>query len=169
MRLWEEVADERGDRFPAELGFATWDQMPQAPKRDLFLDLTARPQSDRLLLETDNGDNPGIELRDFRGYYPVTRLVFKAAPDSAQPVWLYYGNLEAMPPRYDLALVASDLLKAERSTVTPDAEQNLATKSSFAGQTLTGSSRYLFWGALAIVVIVLLAIMSRSLPKPQQQ
>ena len=122
-----------------------------------------------LFLETDNGDNPPIELRDFRGFYPVTRVVFKATPDPAQPVWLYYGNLDSVAPHYDLTLVASELLKAERSTVTAGAEENLSPTPSFAGQTLTGSTRYIFWGALALVVIVLLAIMSRFLPKQQQQ
>jgi hypothetical protein len=121
-----------------------------------------------LFLETDNGDNPAIELHDFRGFYPVTRVVFKATPDPAQAVWLYYGNLDAAIPHYDLTLVAGELLKAERSTVTAGAEENLSPKPSFAGQTLTGSTRYIFWGALALVVIVLLAIMSRFLPKQQQ-
>jgi hypothetical protein len=169
MRLWEEVTDERGDKFASELGRATWDQAPNSPKRDLVIELNARPRSDRLFLETDNGDNPAIELHDFRSYYPVTRVVFKATPDSAQPVWLYYGNLDATAPRYDLTLVAGELLKAERSAVAAGPEQNLSSKPSFAGQTLTGSTRYIFWGALALVVIVLLAIMSRFLPKEQQE
>jgi hypothetical protein len=168
MRLWEEVTDERGDKFGVELGRATWDQTPNAPKRDLVIKLNARPKSDTLFLETDNGDNPAIELHDFRGFYPVTRVVFKATPDPAQAVWLYYGNLDAAIPHYDLTLVAGELLKAERSTVTAGAEENLSPKPSFAGQTLTGSTRYIFWGALALVVIVLLAIMSRFLPKQQQ-
>jgi hypothetical protein len=168
VRLWEEVTDERGDKFASELGSATWDQTPNSPKRDLVIELN-RPKSDTLFLETDNGDNPTIELRDFRGYYPVTHVVFKATPDPAQPVWLYYGNLDAAAPRYDLTLVAGELLKAERSTVTAGAEENLSPTPSFAGQTLTGSTRYIFWGALALVVIVLLAIMSRFLPKTQQQ
>jgi hypothetical protein len=165
MRLWEEITDERGDKFASELGRATWDQTPDSLKRDLVIELNARPKSDTLFLETDNGDNPAIELRDFRGYYPVTRVVFKATPDSAQPVWLYYGNPDTTAARYDLSLVAGELLKAERSTVTARAEENLSPKPSFAGQTLTGSTRYFFWGALAFVVIVLLAIMSRFLPK----
>ena len=168
MGLWEEVTDERGDKFTAELGRATWDQTPNSPKRDLIIELNARPQSDTLFLETDNGDNPAIELRDFRSYYPVTRVVFKATPDPAQPVWLYYGNLDATAPRYDLTLVAGELLRAERRTVAASAEENLSSKPSFVGQTLTGSTRYIFWGALALVVIVLLAIMSRFLPKAQQ-
>jgi hypothetical protein len=169
MRLWEEVTDERGDKFASELGRATWDQTPNSPRRDLVIELNARPKSDTLSLETDNGDNPAIELRDFRGFYPVTRVVFKAAPDPAQPVWLYYGNPDAAAPHYDLTLVAGEVLKAERDSVSPGAEENFSPKSSFAGQTLTGSSRYIFWGALALVVIVLLAIMSRVLPKQQQQ
>jgi hypothetical protein len=169
VRLWEEVIDERGDKFASDLGHATWDQTPDVPKRDLVVDLNARPKSDTLFLETDNGDNPAIELRDFRGYYPVPRVVFKARTDPAQPVWLYYGNLDATAPRYDLNLVAGEVLKAERSTVAAGAEENLSPKPSFVGQTLTGSTRYIFWGALALVVIVLLAIMSRFLPKPQQQ
>jgi hypothetical protein len=78
---------------------------------------------------------------------------------------LYYGNPDTTAARYDLSLVAGELLKAERSTVTARAEENLSPKPSFAGQTLTGSTRYFFWGALAFVVIVLLAIMSRFLPK----
>jgi hypothetical protein len=169
MRLWEEVTDERGDKFVSELGRATWDQTPNSPKRDLVIELNAHPKSDTLFLETDNGDNPAIELRDFGGYYPATRVVFKSTPDPAQPVWLYYGNLDATAPRYDLTLVATELLKAERGTVTAGAEENLSPKPSFVGQTLTGSTRYIFWGALALVVIVLLAIMSRFLPKAQQQ
>ena len=169
MRLSEEVTDERGDKFASELGRATWDQTPNSPKRDLVIELNARPQSDTLFLETDNGDNPAIKLRDFRSYYPVTRAVFKATPDPAQPVWLYYGNPDAPAPRYDLTLVAGELLKAERTAVTAATQENLSSKASFVGQTLTGSTRYIFWGALALVVIVLLAIMSRFLPKAQQQ
>ena len=168
MRLWEEVTDERGDKFASELGRATWDQTPNSPKRDLIIELNARPNSDTLFLETDNGDNPAIELRDFRGFYPVTRVVFKATPDPAQPVWLYYGNPDATAPRYDLTLVAGELLKADRTTVAPGTGENLSPKSAFVGKTLTGSTRYMFWGALALVVIVLLATMSRFLPKQQQ-
>jgi hypothetical protein len=169
MRLREEVTDERGDKFAAELGRATWDQTPNSPNRDLVIDLNARPKSDTLLLETDNGDNPAIELRDFRGYYPVTRVVFKATPDPVQPLWLYYSNPDAAGPHYDVTLVAGELLKAERNTVTEGAEESLSPKLSLVGQTLTGSTRYIFWVALALVVVVLLAIMSRFLPKQQQQ
>jgi|SRR5438132_8372734 len=168
MRLWEEVTDERGDKFPCELGRATWDQTPPTAKHDFVIELKARPQSDTLFLDTDNGDNPAIGLREFRCYYLVTRVVFKAGPDPAQPVWIYYGNREASAPHYDLNLVARELLRAERSTVMPTAEENFSSKAAHVGEMLTGSARYIFWAALALVVIALLAIMSRLLPKPEQ-
>ena len=168
MRLWEEVTNERGDKLPRELGRATWDQTPAKATREFIIQLNARPQSDMLFLETNNGDNPAIELREFRCYYPVTRVVFKTAPDSTHPVWLYYGNREASAPHYDLSLVADELLRADRATVVSGGEENLSSKAERVGQTLTGSARYIFWGALGLVVVVLLGLISRFLPKSQQ-
>jgi len=168
MRLLEEVTDERGDKFPRELGRATWDQTPAKATREFIIQLNAQPQSDTLFLETNNGDNPVIELHEFRCYYPVTRVVFKTAPDSTHPVWLYYGNRKASAPHYDLSLVAGELLRADRATVVPGGEENLSSKAERVGQTLTGSARYIFWGALGLVVVVLLGLMSRFLPKSQQ-
>src|SRR5437867_12184397 len=100
--------------------------MPTKATPELVIKLDAQPQGDTLLHETDNGDNPGIELREFRCYYPATRVVFKAAPDSTQPVWLYYGNREASAPHYDLSLVPGELLRAARSTVIPGRYENLS-------------------------------------------
>jgi hypothetical protein len=168
MRLWEEITDERGDKFPCELGRSAWDQTPTTGKRDLIIQLNARPQSDTLFLGTDNGDNPPIELRDFRAYYSAARVLFKAEPDPAQPIWLYYGNRDATAPHYDLTLVSGELLRAERSNMIAGAEEGLSSSADRVGQTLTGFSRYIFWGTLALVVIALLAIMSRLLPKSQQ-
>jgi hypothetical protein len=168
MRLWEEVTNERGDKFRRELGRAAWDQTPAKATREFLIQLNPPPQSDALFLETDNGDNPAIELHDFRAYYPATRVLFKAAPDSAQPIWIYYGNNNATAPHYDLTLVAGELLRAERTSVVPGIEENLSGKTNRVGETLTGSARYIFWGALALVVVALLGLMSRFLPKPKQ-
>ena len=147
MRLWEEVADERGDKFPSELGRATWDQTPSNLKRDFVIQLNTRPQSDTLFLETDNGDNPAIEPRDFRAYYPATRVLFEATFDPAKPIWLYYGNRDATAPHYDLALGSRELLGAERTNIVAGAGENLSSSTNRVGQALTGSSRYIFWGA----------------------
>ncbi len=165
MRLWEEATDERGDKYPRELGRATWSRVPSRSADELAIQIKDRPVSDTLFLETENGDNPPIGLANFRCFHPVERLVFKAAPDA--PVWLYYGNRDTGAPRYDVNLVANQLLRAERSTANAGSEENVASKIERAQEKLTGSSRYIFWGVLAVVVVALLGLVSRLLPKSE--
>jgi Protein of unknown function (DUF3999) len=165
MRLWEETADDRGDKFPRELGHATWKKVPGETTQEFAIHLNLAPRSDTLFLETDNGDNPAIKLHDFRGHYPVSRVVFKAASDSTQPIWIYYGKPDAASPRYDVALIADQLLRAERAPATLGQQENMHSKTERIIRTLSGSSLYIFWGVLAIVVIALLLLISRLLPK----
>jgi hypothetical protein len=165
MRLWEEVTDDRGDKFPRELGHATWKRVPGETTRELAIHLDVVPRGDTLFLETDNGDNPTIKLHDFRGHYPVTRVIFKTPSDSTQPIWIYYGNPGAASPRYDVALIANQVLRAERTPATLGRQENMHSKSERIIQTLSGSSLYVFWGVLAVVVVALLLLISRLLPQ----
>ena len=167
MRLWEEVADDRGDKFPRELGHATWKKVPGETTREFAIHLGAAPRSGTLFLETDNGDNPAIKLHDFRGHYPVSRIIFKAAADSTQPIWIYYGNPDTASPRYDVALIADQLFRAERATATLGRQENMHSKTERIIQTLSGFSLYIFWGVLGVVVAALLLLISRLLPKTQ--
>jgi hypothetical protein len=167
MDLWEELTNDRGDKFPRKLGHASWKKVPGETTREFEIHLNAAPVSDTLFLETDNGDNPPIDLRDFRGHYPVTRVVFKTPPDSSQPIWLYYGNPDALLPRYDVALIADQLLRAEHSPATLGQQENMHSKTERIIRTLSGSSLYIFWAVLALVVVVLLLLISRLLPKTQ--
>jgi len=165
MLLWEETADDRGDKFHRELGHAAWKKVPGGTTQEFAIHLNVAPRSGTLFLETDNGDNPAIKLRDFRGHYPVSRVVFTAASDSTQPIWIYYGNPDAASPRYDVALIADQLLRAERAPAALGQPQNMHSKTERIIRTLSGSSLYIFWGVLAIVVIALLLLISRLLPK----
>lgn len=165
FRLGEELADERGEKYQRELGGATWRRVPNQTSHDFFLQLDTTAKSDTLLLGTDNGDNPPIELHDFRGYHFATRLVFAAPAKSEKAVWLYYGNSEAGAPRYDLNLIAEPLLRARREIALPGAPESLQSRSERVTESLSGYSRYLFFGVLGIVVIALLVLIARLLPK----
>lgn len=167
MRLWEEAADDRGDKFPRELGHATWKKVPGETAREFAIHLDVVPRSDMLLLETDNGDNPAIKLHDFRGHYPVSRIVFKTASDSTQPIWIYYGNPDAASPHYDVALIADQLFRAERAPATLGRQENMDSKTERIIQKLSGSALYIFWGVLGVVVVALLLLISRLLPKTE--
>ncbi|MGA9779337.1 MAG: DUF3999 family protein [Limisphaerales bacterium] len=162
LSLYEDLTDERGDKYRHPLGEATCTQTPERKSKEFTLSLDSTPQSDTLFLETENGDNPPIELAKFTAVYPVTRVLFKAKPDDE--LFLYYGNPRVSPPRYDLSLVAGQLLAADKKIAPLSAEQQLK-KPSWQEYQVPGKGGVVFWGGLAVVVVVLLIIISRLLPK----
>jgi hypothetical protein len=161
FRLLEELTDERGDKYAGELAQPTWRRVPNQPAGQLAASLERTPRRDTILIETKNGDNPPIELHDFRGYYRATRVIFTSA--KSQPIALYYGNDEAAAPRYDAMLIAAQLLRSGRMAAALGPQETL--KSERVRETLSGSARYIFWGVLGIVVVALLVLISRLLPK----
>ncbi|MGO8931468.1 MAG: DUF3999 family protein [Limisphaerales bacterium] len=160
MTLYEWLTDERGDKYSRPLGGATWVQTPNQTSKQFALILNGSPNSDTLVLETHNGDNPPIELEKFQAFYPATRVLFKAQP--ADELLLYYGNPQAASPRYDLSLVAGQLLAADQSEASLAAEEQL--KKSWGEGHRPGQGGVVFWGILAVVVVALLIIISRLLP-----
>ena len=162
LSLYEELTDDRGDKYRQSIGNVTWTQTPDSKSKEFILTLDSVPQSDTLFLETENGDNPPIELEKFTAAYPVTRVLFKAKGDD--DLFLYYGNPRVSSPRYDLSLVAGQLLAADKKTVPLGAGQQL-NKPSWREYEVPGKGGVLFWGILAVVVVVLFIIISRLLPK----
>jgi hypothetical protein len=162
VTLYEEVVDERGQKYRRHLGTASWVRTPDSSSREFSLTFDSPLRSGTLFLEAHNGDNPPIELEKFRLFHPATRLLFKARPGDA--VFLYYGNPQVSSPRYDLGLVASQLLAADKTPAMLAVQEQLR-KSSWAESRTPGKGGVLFWGILALVVVVLLVIISRLLPK----
>jgi hypothetical protein len=161
--LYELAGDDRGNPYRRELGRANWRRAPDEPARTLHLTLHAQPQTDTLFLEINNGDNPALELRGFSLGHPVTRLVFSAP--ATDGIALYYGNPEAPAPQYDLRLVAAQLLAAEQATARTGPEQVL--RGAAWGDAVAGTpSGWLLWVVLTGVVVALLAVIARLMPKP---
>lgn len=163
VTLYEQPTTDRGEKYDRQLGQANWVRTPPATKLLLELVLNQRPMTDTLILETDNGDNPPIELANVQLYHPVTRILFKSPTEPA--TYLYYGNPEIGFPQYDLDLVAPRLLAEEKSVASLASEEPL--KKSPVGELfqLSGTKSILFWTALVIVVVVLLVVVARLLPK----
>lgn len=162
LRLYEQVTDDRGQEAENNLGEASWTQTPDRKTREFNLALDQSPQTASLILDTDNGDNPPLQLEQFKFFYPATRILFKAAP--GEDLSLYYGNANAAPPRYDLSLVAGQLLAAEKNAASLADEESL-TRPSWHETEINGNGNYVFWGVLGLVVVVLLVVISRLLPK----
>ena len=164
LRFSEKTADARGGTVERTLAETDWSKTP-GEDRALTVLLPAAPSTATLFLETDNGDNPPLALASARAAYPVVRLLFKPEPGSA-PLALCYGNRTAAAPRYDLALVAGRILAAEKSAAVLGTEEKFGGDRSSAD--LLGRLRGgpLFWGALALVIVTLLVVVAKLLPKP---
>jgi hypothetical protein len=162
FRILEKLTAPDGSPVEFTLAAGQWSRTPEpgVPGSRVF-ELPERMRTDTLWVETDNGDNPAITLGTVRVVYPVVRLVFKV-PETAD-LTLAYGNPSANAPRYDLSLVSSRLLTSGRSIARISAEgQSAAGRNPFAS--INGG--YAFWGALALVVVVLLFVVAKLLPKP---
>lgn len=167
ITAYEELHDaDRGEIYQRPLGHASWTQTPGVAKKEFTLKLDFPPQSDTIILETQNGDNPPIALDNIRFFYPVTRLLFKAKSNDA--LALYYGNSEVSAPHYDLSLVANELLAADKAAASLGAEERL-NKATYYVANASGKGGVLFWGILALVVVALLVLIARLLPKSNTQ
>jgi hypothetical protein len=161
VRLIEGVRDELGVPERVVLGRALWSRTPdQAPER-LELELERPPRGDRLILEVDDGDNPPLELGAFEAFYAAPRLLFKA--ESRPGLYLYYGNRKASPPRYDLAVLSSELASSERapSTLGPEEPRTPSARSEEDAGKFGG---IFLWSVLAIVTFALVMVIVRLLP-----
>lgn len=162
LTAYENLRDERGDAYQHVLGRGSWTRTSSWWKKDFSLAFDSPPQSDTVILETDNGDNPEIELENFQLFYPATRLLFKA--DAGDKLFLYYGNPSVNSPRYDLSLVAGELLAASKSDASLGAEEQIK-KSWQSELAKAGKGGVVFWAVLGLVVVALLLVIAKLLPK----
>ena len=137
----------------------TW-MHADAEKPAMPLSLSVRPpHGTRVLVIVDEGDNPPLPIEKARLLLPAYRLRLYRAANARLRV--AYGRADLSQPQYDLALLAPQVLGTPATDVTPDPEQ-LAGAVSTA---VTIMSPRLFWGALAIAVVVLLGLIARLLKK----
>jgi hypothetical protein len=160
--LVEERTDNYGQGVRQVLGKAVWKRTlkGQDAPQALVLEFDSEPQTDRWYLEIENGDNAPITLDDFRVFYPVVRLLFRA--DSTEAIDLYYGNANTASARYDLSLAAPQVLRADRMIAALGPEDQLKRRPG--GRRIAGEAGWIFWGVLVLVVGALGFLVSRLLP-----
>jgi hypothetical protein len=155
-----ERKDDLGNTWTENAGAANWTKSGGGDV-PLVLNLGGKRLPRTLVLETDHGDNPPI---------PVDAVVVRFAAPSITakltdraPLFLYYGNAKAAPPQYDLRLVRDELLAADQQPARLGEEEMLRPDPRRPGAVDAGSPW--LWLALGGVVVVLLGIVAKLLPR----
>lgn len=165
VRAYEEIKDRRGETSRHLLGRAEWSRAPGQTGGELALQLASHPKTDRIFLMMDHGDNEPVHLEQFRCYYRAPKLLFRASP--GEEIFLYYGNQHAPAPRYDLTLLGPAMAEAEPHDAALGPEELLKSTPWWALTSPSGPLKYVFWGLLALVVLVLLGVIRKLLPSQQ--
>lgn len=154
----EELAPERGGS--RTIGTATWERRGQSGSATVSVGLGGRAAHGALTLEMDDGDNAPLSLSGCSVGWHTSRLLFKAPATGA--VTLLYDNPDARAPRYDLALLADELLAADAASATlaPDDGRERSPGAFLPA----GWERWALWGALTLVVAVLILVIAKLLP-----
>jgi hypothetical protein len=153
----ERPADRRKrDPWFEQLASATWRHADQErPARPLTLRLEQPAQPD-LLLVVDEGDNALLPIASAKLLLPSYRLRFYHPPGGA--LRLAYGRDDLQSPRYDLALLAQQVMGAPARDVAAAAG---AAASPAAGGDPRLISPLTFWILLGAAVLVLVGIIVR--------
>ncbi|MFM1943902.1 MAG: hypothetical protein RI897_2884 [Verrucomicrobiota bacterium] len=160
-RLFEEVTNVKGAEVERQLASGRWVRGPE-DGGVFWLDLRAGPKGRLMVLEMDNGDNPGVDIVGFEGYFRAPRLYFRVP--GGEGVALVCGNERAGSPSYDLELLAPQVMAARRVGASLSPVELVPRAEGGAGGEGMGVT-ILFWGVLVFVVGGLVAVIMRLLPR----
>jgi hypothetical protein len=113
-------------------------------------------------IDVDDGDNRPLPIASVRLLLPTRRLRF-VRTSGMDPV-LAYGAPDLEAPRYDLALLAPRVLGASAHEIDLPAETPSASASDDEpAERSARTQRRVFWGVLAVAVLVLVGVLVRLL------
>jgi hypothetical protein len=127
------------------------------PARPLALRL-AKTADTEFLLAVDEGDNAALPITKVQLLLPSYRLRFYRTVKG--PLRLAYGRDDLQPARYDLSLLAPQVMGAVATEVTTLAG---GEQVNSAPPQLTKTVSTIFWVAMSLAVLILLAIIARLL------
>ena len=107
MSLYEELRDNRGEKYRRPLGTATWVQTPDRTIEQYRLSSIPAHSEHR-----GPGDAQWRQPADRPGEVPGVLSCHACSLQGppAEELLLYYGNPQAVAPHYDLSLVAGQLI-----------------------------------------------------------
>jgi len=143
------AADERHGREASVIDSATWSSsQPEVEPPALVFGLQGTKHVE---LVVDEGDNMPLPITSATLEMPAVALRFY---NPGSPLTLLYGNARATAPQYDLALLAPRVLGEPARDLALGAMTGAAPEES-------ALDAKIFWAALALATLILLAILAR--------
>lgn len=148
------------ERWRSVVAMTTWSHVDNDEAASALMLPLPRADGNEIWLTVDEGDNSALPLTGARLLLPSYRLRFYRLPGA--PLRLAYGRDDLAAPRYDLALLAPQVLGVEA--------QELAAAPPSGGAADTHAefiSRRTFWVFLSSAVLVLLGLIVRLARKEE--
>jgi hypothetical protein len=118
-----------------------------------------------LMLLVEEGDNQPLPVEKATVLLPSYSIrLFRPAD---QPLRLVYGKDGVAPPRYDLQLLAPQVMGRRAEEIIAGAEQRFAEAAAQRSVEMVPPA--VFWSVLALAVLVLLAMVARLLRREAAQ
>jgi hypothetical protein len=165
LELVRTASDPRSEPSTETLASLNWrHDDPESSAPPLSLALRSSLGTRTVMLIVDEGDNRPLPLSSARLQLPLYRLRFFYPPNGK--LRLLYGQTGLGPARYDLELLAPRLSSLSTHELTLDQEPGPAA----AGLPEKNSIQIrVFWAALIIAVVVVLALLARLLRSEMPQ
>lgn len=161
IRVYEILKNELGEPYERTITTVTWVRTPDGKPQPLTIEMKGRMQTSSLWMETDNGDNPPIIFQRLQAFIPAVRMLCQTS--GTEPIDMVYGNPAATAPRYDVSLISNLFLNAAR---TPAKLGSVQTIIPTPNPLQNAPSGVILWAVLAVVVVLLLILVAKLLPKP---
>ncbi len=134
------------------LGETVAERRGEGPSRHSIRIPIQGPRTASLFIEMDDGDNPPLPLRGIEARHPRVRIHAKVPKEG--DLLLLYGNPQAQPPRYDLALLADEVMSGPAEAGTWGEETGRRPKEG-PSPWRTPSARWVMGGAVALLAAAL--------------
>jgi hypothetical protein len=147
--------------------------VPEVAAQAAMLHLALQDETE-VLLVVDEGDNRPLAITRASLLVPSWRVRFYNPASASPGLSLLYGHDALQSPRYDLALLAPQVMGAEAREVEATPENGAAQSSTAAAQGALLTPRA-FWIGLSVAVLVLIAVIGKLMvdssaePSPPSQ
>lgn len=123
-----EITETKAGSQELPLGSGTWLRRPGDAASPFQLLLKTPPGGATIRMTATDGSTPRLEITSARVAYPLVRLFFRVS--NTEPVYLCYGNPQALNPRYDMQISRRDFANGSKVVASLGPEEKPSVHSA---------------------------------------